>query len=840
MDEIVVGLHEIGPADLPTVGGKAAGLGALTRIGGVTVPPGLCVTTAAFRQVVAEAVHGLLDRLAAVGPDDPAAVREVGAELRATVEGLRLPEHVAAAIVDHLDQHEGDPAWAVRSSATAEDLPTASFAGQHDSHLDVRGGDAVLRAVRSCWASLFTDRAISYRTRAGIDHRDVRMAVVLQRMVPARAAGVLFTADPLTGDRRVTTIEAVEGLGDALVAGEATPDVVRVRDGRVVERSVAGREPVLTDAHVRALVGIGARIAAGLGAPQDVEWCLAADGVHVVQARPITTLYPVPEVDDDRTHVYLSVGHQQMMTDAMRPLGISLWQHTSPAPMVQAGSRLFVDVTDHLASPTRRAALLENARRSDPLVADALHTVVERDLVPRSPDEPPGAPAPASAADPVDVDPAIVPELIARTDASIAQLERTIRGRTGADLLDLILADLQELRRVLFDPQSHRVVMGGIEAVWWLNDHVEAWLGERNAADPLTQAVPHNVTSAMGLALLDVADVIRPHPQVVAVLEQATAEDDGFLDALDDLPGGPAARAAIEGYLARYGMRCVGEIDVTRPRWRERPGALVPLILANVANFAPGERQRRLEQGRREARQAAEALLARLRALPDGEAKAAEAERMIERIRALIGYREFPKYGMVRRYGIYREALLEEAERLVGDGVLGAPDDPFFLTLPELVDVVRTRRVDARRIRQRRQAFLEHQSLTAPRVLTSDGEMLGGRYRRKDLPEGALVGLAVSAGVAEGRARVVPDLAEADLQPGDILVTAATDPSWTPAFVAIGGLVTEVGGLMTHGAVIAREYGLPAVVGVQRATALIADGQRIRVHGSAGHVELLS
>jgi pyruvate,water dikinase len=356
-------------------------------------------------------------------------------------------------------------------------------------------------------------------------------------------------------------------------------------------------------------------------------------------------------------------------------------------------------------------------------------------------------------------------------------------------------------------------------------------------ADTLTQSVPHNVTSEMGLALLDVADAIRPHPEVVAFLQQV--EDESFLDHMDRLEGGPQARDAIRAFLDTYGMRCVGEIDITRPRWSERPTTLVPLILGNVRNFEPGAAGQRFEQGLQEAWKKEQEVLERLQGLPDGEQKAEEVKRMIDRVRTFIGYREYPKYGMVSRYFVYKQALMEEAGRLVEARVLRDREDVFYLTFQELHDVVRSKQVDDRLIRARKDAFRSYQALTPPRVLTSEGEVIAGAYRRDGVPAGALAGLAVSAGVVEGRARVINEMSEAALETGDILVTACTDPSWSPLFVTIKGLVTEVGGLMTHGAVIAREYGLPAVVGVEQATRLIRDGQHIRVNGTEGYVELL-
>ncbi|MEV7585358.1 rifamycin-inactivating phosphotransferase [Streptomyces erythrochromogenes] len=871
----VLDLQEVDETQVSVVGGKGAHLGALSRIEGVRVPPGFCVTTEAFRRVVAGAppLDALLDRLSRVDPDDREAVRTLSEEVRRTIEALAVPDDLAAAITGALARHGGQAAYAVRSSATAEDLPTASFAGQQDTYLNVVGPVAVLRHVSRCWASLFTERAVTYRGRNGIDHRTVHMAVVVQRMVSPHASGILFTAHPVTGDRRTATVDAGFGLGEALVSGLVNPDVFTVRNGEVVDRAVAAKrtalralpdggtqevpveagqqeQPALTDEQAVGLVRLGRRIEAHFGRPQDIEWCLADDGFRIVQSRPITTLFPVPvpETGDGDNRVYVSVGHGQMMTDPMKPLGFSMWQLTAMVPMREAGGRLFVDVTPRLASPATRDGLLEALGKGDPLVRDALETVLGRDgFVAPLPDPGPVAPpagaaaAPAPAPAPIETDPGIVGELIERSRESIAALERGIRAKSGPALFDFLLEAFEEHKRVLGDRLNMQAVMAGMDATWWLNDRLEEWLGEKNAADALTLSAPDNITSEMGLALLDVADVIRPHAEVVAFLQAVGVGDDDFLDGLAKVAGGAEARDAVEAYLDRYGMRCVGEIDITRPRWRERPATLVPVLLDNVRNFEPGAARRRFEEGLQKARQKERDVLSRLRDLPDGDRKADETKRMIDRVRTFIGYREYPKYDIVSRYFVYKRALLEEAGRLVRAGAVPEAEDVFHLTFQELHDLVRTGRpADPELIRRRKEAFAAHHALTPPRVLTSDGEALTGSYRREDVPAGALVGVPVSAGTVEGRARVVLDLSEADLEAGDILVTAFTDPSWSPLFVGAAGLVTEVGGLMTHGAVIAREYGLPAVVGVEGATRTIRDGQRIRVHGTDGYVEILS
>ncbi|MCB9687967.1 MAG: phosphoenolpyruvate synthase [Alphaproteobacteria bacterium] len=778
MSTFVLDLRDLDRSAVALVGGKAANLGELARLEGVSVPEGFCVTTDAL-------AHPLLPT-------------EALAELAARV---------------------GQSAWAVRSSATAEDAPGTSFAGQHDSWLDVVGVDAIVAHVSRCRASLFTDRAVAYRAANGLDPRQARMAVVVQRMVPAEVSGVLFTADPVSGHRRTTVIEAVRGLGDALVAGRVSPEVVRVRDGRVVERTGG----LLSDADALRLEALGRRIEAHFGRPQDIEWCLAGGELSVVQARPITTLFPVPEMATPGPHVFLSVGHNQMMTDAMKPLGLSVWRMTTPRPMFVAGGRLFVEVSKELASPVVRPGFLAMLERADPLTGKALAAVEDLPEGVETPRPPPGSGPPV----PIPTDPALVTALIEETHASLEALEAELGTRSGVDLLDVVQQDLGELQRLM--RKSHQAAMAGMEATWWLDDHLGAWLGESKVADTLTLAAPGNVTSEMGLDLLRLADVIRPHADAVATLERA--RDASFVE---ELP--PRVRDAFLAYLETYGARCTGEIDLTRPRWFEEPTALLPTLLHHVRNAAPGEAERRVERGRRLATAKEAEVLERLRGLEDGEAKVAETRRMIERLRTFIGFREFPKYGMIRRYGAYKRALLREAERLGREGVLREPDDVSFLTWEELRDVVASGVVDRELVDARRARHVVDQRLTPPRVLTSDGEVRTGTYDRTDVEDGALVGLPVSAGVVEGRARVVLDLADAALEPGDILVTRFTDPGWTPVFLGIAGLVTEVGGQMTHGSVIARELGLPAVVAVEHATRLIRDGQRIRVDGTRGTV----
>jgi pyruvate,water dikinase len=622
-----------------------------------------------------------------------------------------------------------------------------------------------------------------------------------------------------------------------------------LKDGGTKEQEIEPEQQnrqALTDEQILQLERIGRTIEDHFGHAQDIEWCLVDDTFYIVQSRPITTLYPIPKASDRENHVYVSVGHQQMMTDPMKPLGLSLWQLTAARPMYQAGGRLFVDVTEDLASPVKRDIVVNVLGKSDPLVKDAVMTILERGdfikLIPDNQQEPSsgqsnkGTPPPNFQAQ-LEDDPTIVSNLIRNSQKSIEELKHTIKTKSGSDLFDFILQDKQNLRQSLSDPQSFGAIVTGMNAASWINERVMEWLGEKNVADTLAQSAPNNITSEMGLELLDAADVIRPYPEVIDYLQDA--EDDHFLDGLVKLDGGREARDAIDAYLSKYGMRCVGEIDITRTRWSEKPMALVPLILLNIKNFEPGTAKRRFEQGRQEALKKEQELLERLRQLPDGEQKAEETKQKISLLRNFVGYREYPKYGMMNRYFAFKQALLKEAEQLVQAGIIHEKEDIYYLTFEELRNVVRTHTLDDQIISTRKDEYKWYEKLTPPRVITSDGEIIAGAYKREKLPTEAIVGLPVSAGVIEGRARVILNMEDADLEDGDILVTSFTDPSWTPLFVSIKGLVTEVGGLMTHGAVIAREYGLPAVVGVDHATKLIKDGQRIRVHGTEGYVEIL-
>jgi len=894
MNSYVLDFQEIDKTKLMVVGGKGLNLGELSRIEGIRVPEGFCVTTEAYKRNIGhnEEFNILLDQLSALKVDDRERIGEFSGKIRKVIEGVEIVKDIEEEIIRYLSKLGEENAYAVRSSATAEDLPLASFAGQQDTYLNIKGKDAILHHISKCWASLFTDRAVIYRMQNQFDHRKVYLSVVIQRMIFPQAAGILFTADPVTSNRKVLSIDASFGLGEALVSGMVNADIYKVREGRIVDKKISTKklaiyaleeggteereiEPerqnlqTLTDEQILQLERMGKKIEAYFACPQDIEWCLFEDtsvgdipptpepslprevcplSFFVVQSRAITTLYPVPDVRDGKNRVYMSFGHQQMMTEAIKPLGMSFLQLISgDFPVRKAGGRLFWDVTHDLASPIGRKIILSTVGKNDPLMQNAILNLMKRKAFMKS--LPHGKRSISMRTEglswsvPIQAikiyrknDVAIIQNLISHNEASIRDLQQRIANVSGDELFPFILQDYKQLKEIMYDPRGMGAIIVGVFAAGWINKKMEKWLGEKSAADTLSQSVANNVTSEMGLVLLDVSDVVRQYPAVIEYFHHAS--DETFFEDLSKLEGGKAVSYSIRAYLEKYGMRCSGEIDITKPRWSEKPTALISMILSNIKNFEPNARSVKFEQGRLEAEQKERELLSRLEQLPGGKQKAKKTKKMISVLRNFIGYREYPKYTFIQRYHIYKQALLKEAAKLVQKGVIREKEDIYYLSFEELREAVRTNRLDYSIITKRKEEYAVYEKLTPPRVM-SEGEVIFGEYNTGNIPQGALPGIPVSSGIIEGRARVVLKMADATIEDGDILVTAFTDPSWTPLFVSVKGLVTEVGGLMTHGAVIAREYGLPAVVSVENATKLIKDGQRIRVNGTEGYVEML-
>ncbi|MFC7441291.1 phosphoenolpyruvate synthase [Laceyella putida] len=884
MVQYVLNFNEIDKTSLPYVGGKGANLGEMSKAG-FPIPKGFCVTTAAYRSFIEtssemDELFNLLDQL---DPNQLDHLQQLGKRIRDHLESLSMPDDIRSAILQAWKETGAEAAYAIRSSATAEDLPTASFAGQQDTYLNVKGEDQLLQAIQKCWASLFTDRAISYRMKNEFAHRSVYLSVVVQQMVFPEVSGIMFTADPVTGHRNTISIDASFGLGEALVSGLVSADLYQVCSGKIVKKQVAEKkiaiyalpeggtitqdvppdkqkEQALSDEKIVELAKLGEQIEHHYGSEQDIEWGLAGGKLFILQSRPITSLYPLPPIQDDsKIHFFISFGHQQMMTEAMKPLAISIWRTLFPFgkrkfsaqsdAMLAAGGRLFIDLTELLYWKPARKIIPIALSNIDELISNASIQFMQREQFQK--EAVPNKQVSKKARQFVKlVLTNIIKNILFRDPSQSIHLcdeymERLVQKSkeemaqvSGADRIKWIQESAGKLLPTLFQELFHYPV-SGILAFKLIQHCANRWLGDDREVHLLNKSLAGNVTSEMGLALGDLADIARKYPEVVEYLK--SAENHSFCQGLGQLPGGDIFRKEFARFINQYGMRCPGEIDITKPRWREAPTMLVPSIVSHIQNLKPGEHRERFKQGKIEAEQAVQSLLKRVRMTSGGLLKQRWMSRLITVFRGNMGAREHPKYIMVWHLDLYKQAILEEANQLVDKGVLNHPTDVFYLTLDEIRMILEDRFAEDvhELIDQRKKDYERYQKLAPPRVMTSEGEVITGRRGDSQAPAGALVGTPVSPGVVEGYARVVLNPDKANLHPGEILIAPFTDPGWTTLFHSSKALVMEVGGLMTHGAVVAREYGIPAVVGVDEATKKIKDGQYIRVDGTLGYVQIL-
>jgi len=881
--------HAAAGISLARGGGKAVNLVRLAAKG-FPVPPGFVVTTSAYREAVATNDLGdvVAAALGALHGDDPAGLERASALIRAAFEAAEVPGAIAASIRDALAALGGGPV-AVRSSATAEDLADASFAGQQDTYLNVLGADAVVEAVLRCWGSLWTARAIGYRAQAGIPHDTVALAVVVQRQISSESSGVAFTADPLSGARNRVVIDATLGLGEALVSGQVVPDhVVCSRSGQVLER-VRGDKAVVTvaaaeggvetrersgddwaldDEQFAGVARLAVEVELEYGAPQDIEWAVAEGKLWLLQARAITSLYQLPDDIDtpEELGMWGSFGAFQGVLDPVTPIGQDallllirgihhlVGSHVSPratledSPIVRvAGERLWVRLDLAYRTGVGHRVLPKLLSLADPPIAALIPTLDE----PRwTPHEVMSVGAVRGLAKPMRrILPGIVrsfrnPEAVRRAmdiaceelvTAAANRLRRASAVRGAAPRLEARIAAIHQSLEETFSVLLVR--FGPIMPVGAAGANLLRLIGGPEALETM-RSLDGNVTTEMDLALWSAAEAIRADAASTDAVLGAPAGEVAATYLVGGLP--TVAQRAIGRFLDAYGIRGVGEIDLGRPRWRDDPSGAIVSLQAYVALPADAAGPAAdYAEGKEVARAATERLAARLSAEgPAGRVKAALVRRLIRTIRGGFGGRETPKFTIVREFGLIREALLESGRDLVEAGRLDDPYDVMYCHLGDLAQAWSLPEGDLqRRVQANKDAYeRESRRRQVPRLLLGDGRAF---YEGMADSDGDLMGSPVSPGVVEGRVRVVLSPATAGLEKGEILVCPGTDPAWTPLFLTAGGLITEVGGLMTHGAVVAREYGLPAVVGVHAATERLVTGQLVRLDGSTGHITLL-
>ncbi|MFN8098749.1 MAG: PEP/pyruvate-binding domain-containing protein [Dermatophilaceae bacterium] len=858
---------------LSRVGGKAANLQTL-RDRGFPVPEFIVIETWEYAEFLRD--HALTDVIdaALAGSTAADASERIRAAFRVNLSGTQRDR-----LATRLGPLLGRP-LAVRSSATAEDLPDLSFAGQQDTFLDVVGLEAALVAIVECWSSLWTERAIGYRDRAGVRHDDVAIAVVVQEMVDAEVSGVLFTADPMTGHRGHTVIDAVRGLGEALVAGEATPDnvVVDSATGDVLSQRVIGPQPVLTADAIADLVAIGRRVAAAYGTPQDIEWVRRDGLLSLVQSRPVTSLYPLPEpdpsvVDAGVRTLWLSYsafeGHLAPLTPfgqdvshllhagAWRLFGRSVDYRANPF-VAFAGGRLWVRIDQFLRRDAGRRIVPKVLASADPVMSSIVTPLLQEEAFAV-------VPQPGSSAARARV--RAVGRLARFARPHVARIPGTLRAPDAARA-DLDLAAdsmLAELIRALGEAALKPTPAGRLTARLGVLEafgdsaiptivppfarvmlpvalltrrlqHVARRTGLPDAdalALGVLRSLPGNVTTEMDLALWSVARAIRDDAPARARFAEGSPADLASDCLAGRLPR--PAQEAVDAFLAAYGMRGEHEMDLGAPNWAADPEGVMATLSSYVSLPDSAAPDAAYARGAIEAQAAIDTL-----ATARGRLRGREVRFLASRLRTLSGGRDTPTFALVRALGMLRNALCDSGADLVASGAIDSPDDVFFLYADDLASVFDAAFDTAplRAVIAERRAEHERESrrTRVPLVLVGDGRTF---FEGTTDATGELAGTGVSPGVVEGPVRVVDDPRTSGLRPGEILVCRATNPAWTPLFLSAGGVVTQIGGLMSHGSVVAREYGIPAVVGVNHATERLVTGQRIRLDGTSGSITVL-
>lgn len=891
---LVVELRQLASGSLALVGGKALNLGKLVAAD-FPVPPGFCLTTAGYRMAATAELDALAARLDAAGLGGAAGLsdgdrNELAQRAREAVAAAPVPSDVEAAVRGAY-AGMGNAPVAVRSSATAEDLPFASFAGQQDSFMDVVGANAVVEAVRRCWASLWTDRAVAYRTSNGISHREVGLAVVVQQMVDAGMAGVLFTANPVTGTRTQTVIDAAAGPGQAVVSGAVNPDhfVVDTASGRVLQQP-DGTAPTLTEAQLRELTSLGDAAQRLFGAPQDVEWVIDAGGkAWLTQSRPITTLYPLP--DDDPfggqagaeraagsasgpgsaagadTRVYLCGTLLQGLTRPITPMGLSVLGlmrgNKGPWKYVNPGLRMYVELTPIIRGKSGRKALVRMLPLADgrsaavfpSLLEDPRFTVVrharkksDRKVTPGpAKTEAKGSEGTQSLGMMAGLIPAMIRALL-RPDGELRRARR-FQDRLEVQLKLPLPASaagrLQHAENVL----GTDVINGLIQAtlpgpsVGYLMlaaaRRLLRGIAQPRELEAVLRGLPHNVTTIMDLELWHLAVSLGRDPEARRVFSELRPDELAVRYQAGTLPA--AAQAGLRKFLSKYGHRAVAEIDLGMPRWAEEPDHLLGMI-SNYLRVEDPEQAPDRQFAR--AADHAEARISELveRAGKKGRLRGRLVALCLRRARQLCGLRELPKFYIVMALAEMHRQLTAVGAELAGTGTVAAAGDVFFLDFDELRVGLRGADLKGIVASRRRLYDVELRRRRVPRLLLSDGTdveaamMAAASALPRTAAPDRLSGTPASAGTATGKVRVVMDPIGAHLEPGEILVAPSTDPGWTPLFMTAGALVMEMGGVISHGAVVAREYGIPAVVGAADATLRLHDGQTVTVDGAAGTV----
>ena len=873
-------------ATLETAGGKGTNLARLTRAG-FDVPRGFIIPTEAYREFVSSnrwlaTIQSVVENLSA---EDANALERASAQIRVAFSAGKIPEETEASIRAAYVDFEDRPV-AVRSSATAEDLPDLSFAGQQDTYLNVVGLEQLFTAVINGWSSLWTARAIGYRIRNHISHEEAALAVIVQEMIQSEASGVLFTANPLSGLRSEAVIDATLGLGEALVSGQVEPDhyVVNVLTNQIVSKTLGTKKistrgktgggvetieeaaearQALSDQDILNVAAIGQQIQREYNFPQDIEWALADGRLYILQSRAITSLFPVPEVSLEPLIVWFSFGAVQGLVGPMTPIGIDVGRHIFAGAgkmfgaqikaneenvLVPAGERLWIKISDVVRHPVGSRIIGGALNFIEPSAGKILKSLIADPRLGVGTGKMKFSSARRMAGFAIPVLGRFARNMLqpekarARFDALVESYLGALQIAAGTDRFERLMNVITFMRERISSvfqfllPGFIPILGPGIASLNLLN---EITGDDRALVLEVTRALPQNVTTEMDLALWKAATEIRADAESLDVFRSSDASTLAGRYQNGTLPS--TAQTVIARFMEKYGMRGVGEIDFGQARWREDPTPIMHTLQSYLNIDEASAPDALFVKGQQAASNAIEKIATKARKQTGGWLKEKMARGAARRVRLLMGARESPKFFAIRTMGIARKALLEVGEEFTQAGTIERAEDLVFLKLDELEALAKNESRDWKALIVERRATYERElrRRQVPRILVSDGRAFYEGLGSETDTGTMITGSPVSPGVAEGTVHIIFDPNGAQLVPGEILVCPGTDPAWTPLFMAASGLITEVGGMMTHGSVVAREYGIPAVVGVHEATTRLKNGQRIRIDGTAGKIVVL-
>lgn len=855
MYQNILFFEEITNEDFYLVGGKGFNLGKLSRMGG-PIPRGFCITTNAFDKF-AEFLYRdkSYEEMISTNVEEIGLIGEITKELRRKIICKDIEDALVKEIKEAIEKIGVDNYFAIRSSATAEDLPNLSFAGQQDTYLNISDLDNIINCIKDCWASLYTERAVIYRKKNNILEEDVSISVIIQVMINSDKSGIMFTANPLNNNYNELTIDAGFGLGETLVSGLIVPDFYKYdkEKDKIVEVNVNTKKvamynnkglgikrvsldkelmnkQVLSAEEIETLVALGKKIERYYGCPQDIEWAIEGDGrVCILQSRSITSLYPRVNNRELDKSVYISFNHIQVMTDPIKPLGIDIIRGIIPYfPTTSAGGRVFVNITELMSLPIRRGITSIISGNVDYLMGNALDTYLSENKLKykmpskrfisglrriwfpivkkgisnlRSKEKPNG-----------------VNEVNKFIEMYIENLKVNINSKVSiSEKIELIEKVTPTLLKDVFG-NIGAYIFPGIASYKLLVRKLKKNNMDITLANKLVSGIVGNITTEMGLMVGDLTDSIRDNEEFIEIIKNNPKNAHKLINTEE-----------IQRFLRIYGMRGIGEIDICNDRYEDDFTTISISILNNINTLRKGEHREHYNNLIKES-EACEAFIL----------KRIKAKNIIDNIRKFLCIREHGKYTLIRAFDVFRKVIYEAGAILQKNGTINEVKDVDYLTLKEIKSGIEGELNLKELVSHRIEEYTLYYKLTPPRVMDNEGRIYLGSYCKENMPENALIATPVSSGIYEGFARVILDPTKENLKKGEILVTKFTDPGWTPLFINARALILEAGGLMTHGAIVAREYGIPALVGLDNGTNIIKTGDYIRVNANKGYVEILN